>query len=87
MLDQTAYLDRVPAVEVPAVVDVWHGAWRAAVPGSDPSRAATLLAPIAAARQAVIYRRFLDGIEPSEYPYHRADPAHWLRRTAAIVRG
>jgi len=50
LLDQTAYLDRVPAVEVPAVVDVWHRAWRAAVPGSDPSRAATLLAPIAAAR-------------------------------------
>jgi hypothetical protein len=45
-----------------------------------------LLAPVAAARQAVIYRKFLDNIEPSEWPYHRGDPALWLRETAAIVR-
>ena len=45
-----------------------------------------LLAPVAAARQAVIYRKFLDNIEPSEHPYHRADPARWLTRTAALVR-
>ena len=86
LLDQAAFLDRIRAEDVPGVVDVWHRAWRMAVPGSDPSRAAALLAPVAAARQAVIYRRFLDGIEPSEHPYHRADPAHWLRRTAAILR-
>lgn len=87
LLDQAAYLDRIRAEEVPGVVDVWRRAWRRAIPGSDPSRAAALLAPVAAARQAVIYRRFLDGIEPSEHPYHRADPADWLRRTAAILRG
>jgi aminoglycoside phosphotransferase (APT) family kinase protein len=87
LLDQAAYLDRIQAEEVPGVVDVWRRAWRRAIPGSDPSRAAALLAPVAAARQAVIYRRFLDGIEPSEHPYHRADPADWLRRTAAILRG
>jgi hypothetical protein len=27
-----------------------------------------------------------DRIEPAEHPYHRADPAEWLRRTAALVR-
>jgi Phosphotransferase enzyme family len=32
------------------------------------------------------YRRFLDNIEPAEHPYHQADPAHWLRRTAALLR-
>ena len=36
---------------------------------------------------AAVYQRFLDNIEPSEHPYHRADPAEWLRRTAALVRG
>ena len=53
---------------------------------ADPARASILLAPLAAARQAVIYRKFLDNIEPSEQIYHRADPAKWLSRTAALVR-
>jgi hypothetical protein len=61
-------------------------AWKKAVPGSDPARAAVLLAPIAAARQAVIYRMFLDNIEPSEHVYHATDPLLWLTRTAELVR-
>jgi hypothetical protein len=64
----------------------WLQQWSEAAPGSDPARASVLLAPVAAARQAVIYRTFLDNIEPSEQPYHRADPAQWLIRTAALVR-
>jgi hypothetical protein len=64
----------------------WLQQWSKAVPGSDPARASVLIAPIAAARQAVVYRSFLDNIEPSEHPYHRADPAKWLNRTAALVR-
>jgi hypothetical protein len=55
------------------------------LPGSDPDRAAELLAPVAAARQAVIYQKFLDGIEPSEHPYHRDDPANWLRAAAEML--
>jgi hypothetical protein len=55
-------------------------------PGSDPDRAAALLAPVAAARQAVVYQVFLDGIEPSEQPYHRADSPEWLGRAAVLVR-
>jgi hypothetical protein len=66
--------------------DQWAAEWEAAIPGSDPRRAARLLAPVAAARQAVIYRKFLDNIEPSEHPYHRADPASWLVRAAELVR-
>ncbi|MBA2315026.1 MAG: aminoglycoside phosphotransferase family protein, partial [Chloroflexi bacterium] len=65
---------------------LWRREWLAAVPGSDPDRAATLLAPVAAARQAHIYRKFLDNIEPSEHPYHAADPADWLRRAAELAR-
>ena len=61
-------------------------AWRTKVPGSDPDRAAALLAPVASARQALIYQVFLDGIEASEHPYHRDDPTEWLARTATLVR-
>ena len=63
----------------------WEAAWHAAYPGADPTRAWDLLAPIAAARQAVIYRTFLDNIEPSEHPYHRDDPRERLQRVAEIV--
>ena len=51
----------------------------------DEVMAAFLLAPVAAARQAVIYRKFLDNIEPAEHPYHRDDPAGWLRNTVALL--
>jgi hypothetical protein len=54
--------------------------------GSDPEQAAALIAPVAAARQAVIYQRFLDGMEASEHPYHQADVPDWLGRTAALAR-
>ncbi len=86
LLDQPAFLERVPPVALDAVRQHWVGLWRDAVPGSDPARAATLLAPVAAARQAVIYRKFLDNIEMSEQVYHRGDPAMWLRRTASLLR-
>jgi len=86
LLDQPAFLDRVPSDAVAAVREHWLRQWRAAVPDSDPARASVLLSPVAAARQAVVYRGFLDRIEPAEHPYHRADPAEWLRRTAELVR-
>jgi hypothetical protein len=86
LLDQPAFLDPIPDTAVAAVRAHWSQQWRDAVPGSDPARASVLLAPIAAARQAVIYRRFLDNIEPAEQRYHRADPAKWLNRAAALVR-
>ncbi|MVO94395.1 phosphotransferase family protein [Rhizobium leguminosarum] len=86
MLDQPAFLDRVASEYVETIKEHWARAWLAWLPGCEPARAAGLLAPIAAARQAVIYRRFLDNIEPSEQVYHRHDPADWLRRTAALLR-
>ena len=86
LLDEAAFLDRIPTVSVPVVRKPRHAEWRRAVPGSDPARAAVLLSPVAAARQAVIYQEFLDAIEPSERPYHRQDPAEWLARTATLVR-
>jgi Ser/Thr protein kinase RdoA (MazF antagonist) len=86
LLDQPGMVERVDAGKAGPVRDAWERAWLDAVPGSDPRRAAALLAPVAAARQAVVYQRFLDGIEPSEHAYHRDDPAWWLRRAAAVAR-
>ncbi len=86
LLDEPAFFDHVSAENASAVRVHWHREWRAALPGSDPDRASKLLAPIAAARRAVIYQRFLESIEPSERPYHQADPTDWLHRTATLVR-
>ena len=86
LLDQSAFLNRIPADAVPAIRAHWTKTWKEKMPGCDPGRAAHLLAPVAAARQAVIYQGFLDNIEPAEHPYHRADPVAWLERTAELLR-
>jgi hypothetical protein len=79
MLDLSAFEERVSDDARPRVRAAWVDAWRAERPGSDPSRAAELIAPIAALRRAVIYQGFLDGIEPSERRYHGSDVPDWLR--------
>ncbi len=85
LLDQAAFLERLAAPDRDVVRAQWAGLWRAAVPGSSPERAATLLEPVAALRQAVIYDQFLTQIEPDERVYHAGDPADWLRRAAALA--
>ena len=55
-------------------------------PAPIPRRAAALIAPVGALRLAVIYRHFLDHIEPDERIYHETDDLLWLRRTAALLR-
>ena len=86
LLDQPAFLDRLPAADVPAAQAHWAAQWRQALPHADVQRAAALLAPVASARQALIYQRFLDAIEDAEHPYHRADVVLWLRRSADRLR-
>ena len=39
-----------------------------------------VLMTLAALRQALVYRTFLDHIEPDERVYHRQDVPFWLRR-------
>ena len=85
LFDQTAFLETLPEGERAAVLREWTRLWLAAVPGSDPDRAARLLRPVAALRQAVIYRGFLDRIEPDERIYHALDPADWLTRAADLA--
>jgi hypothetical protein len=84
LLDQAAFLSSIGAAKREPVRAAWATLWRDAVPGSDPDRAAELLAPIGALRQALIYRTFLDGIEPAERVYHANDPGTWLRRAARL---
>jgi hypothetical protein len=78
MLDQAAFLQRRSEPDREVVQAYWAGLWRAAVPGCEPERAAALLSPVAALRQVVIFRMFLDHIEPDEQVYHHDDPAQWL---------
>ena len=82
MLDEPAFLERLPGELVGPVRAHWGEAWRAAAPGSDPERASELIEPLAAARQAVIYQAFTDGIEPVERRHHEADAVEWLARAA-----
>ena len=79
LLDMPPFLERMPAGCVPQVRQQWLDLQ----PG-DAERASELIAPIAALRQALIFRTFLDGIEPSERRYHQADVPFWLREA---VRG
>ncbi len=85
LLDQPAFLDRISPDLRARVSDHWWDAWRRHRPGSDPARAAFLIGPVAAARQALIYQRFLDHIEPVERRFHDADVPEWLARTASLA--
>src|SRR5215210_2146378 len=87
LLDEAAFVERLRAEDRRAVQSEWTRLWQEVVPGSDPDRAARLLRPVAALRQAVIYDHFLANIEPDERVYHAADPARWLRRAAKLARG
>jgi len=85
LLDEPAFLERAPPTAAARLRRRWHRAWEAAAPGSQPDRASALLAPIAALRQAVVFQGFLDRIEPSEHPYHRADPGERVRRAVQLL--
>jgi hypothetical protein len=65
-----------------ALVRGWADRWRARRPGCEPERAVELLRPVAALRNATVYARFLDHIEPAEHSYHALDVPHWLNLAA-----
>ena len=60
-------------------------AWRLRVPTADVERALLLMAPVMELRQALIYRTFLDAIEPAERHYHEADVPTRLRAALAAA--
>lgn len=85
LLDLPPFLGRIRRRDRDAVRAHWLDRWRSIHPGSAPERAAELIAPIVAARQAAVYQSFIDQIEPAEQAYHDGDPQTWLRRTAVIL--
>ncbi len=85
LLDMSAFLERVPDASRQRVRDAWMEAWQRACPQADVGRAADLVGPIVTLRRAMIYRGFLDGIEPSERRYHERDVPAWLRATARLI--
>jgi hypothetical protein len=85
MLDMSSFEAYVPDDARPRVREAWLDAWSSERPGADPRRADELLAPIAALRRAGIYQGFLDGIEPSERPYHASDVRDWLRTALELA--
>ncbi len=80
LLDMPAFLGRMPAESASTL----RAQWFSLLTGS-PARASELIAPIAALRQALIFRAFLDEIEPAERRYHEADVPMWLREAITSV--
>lgn len=78
LLDLSAFLTPISAADRDVARHHWRRGWLRAAPGMDFERAERLIAPVSAARRAVVYQDFLDAIEPSEHPYHAADPVFWL---------
>lgn len=85
LLDLPAMIPGGGEAAVARAMRHWERAWSAVVPGADVARAVRLMLPVAAARQLLVFDRFLAGIEPSERVYHAADPGRWLRRVAELV--
>lgn len=85
LLDQSAFLGAIADQDRDLALAHWRGAWDAASPGMDYARAERLVEPLAAARRALVYQDFLDAIEPSEHPYHAADPVFWLGRALDLA--
>ena len=83
-LDFLRLHDWVPQTDRGPATEQWVADWGRLVPGSDARRAAELARPWLYLMGAVTYRRFLDHIEPSEQPFHAADPARCLRAAVQI---
>ena len=84
MLD-VAVLERPGTPFRDKLVSYWLDAWKLARPESDPHRAWPLVRPLAALLGAVVYQRFLDGIERSERVYHEGDVVPCLERAAELA--
>jgi hypothetical protein len=78
-------IEWLPREEAPPLIAEWCAWWRAAVPGCAPERAITLLEPVCALRNAMIYADFLDQIEPSEHSYHAHDVPDALDQAAELL--
>jgi hypothetical protein len=81
-----AVLDRHdPAPAESQIRRQWIGLWEDAIPGCDAERAWRLIRPVAVARGAVVFQRFLDNIELSERVYHASDVEPFLDRAVKLM--
>jgi hypothetical protein len=87
LFDLPAFDRNLEAEDRPAARARWILRWQEAAPGSDAARAVSLIVPIAALRLAIIYQRFLDGIERTERFYHQDDVPQQLRDAARLANG
>jgi hypothetical protein len=82
LLDELAFVERLPPTVQVTARGWFVDAWRRAVPGSQPARAIELLEPLVALEAAAMYARFCAAIEPDEQVYHASDVVRMLRRAA-----
>ena len=85
LLDELAFVERLPPAVQIAARGWFVDAWQRAVPGSQPARAIELLEPLAALEAAAVYARFCAAIEPDERVYHASDVVRLLRRAADLA--
>ena len=85
LLDMPTFVERFDDPLRSDLRAAWLDAWKRALPGADPERAARLAAPIATARQALVYIALLEAIDPAEQGYFDHAPGHWLARTLEIL--
>jgi aminoglycoside phosphotransferase (APT) family kinase protein len=85
LLDELAFVERLPPAVQIAARGWFVDAWQRAVPGSQPARAIELLEPLAALEAAAMYARFCAAIEPDERIYHGSDVVRLLRRAADLA--
>lgn len=82
VLDGLRAYGYLPEAKRQTAARAWIEAWERHLPGCRPGRALAIAEPLAHLAYAQRYQEFLDGIEPSEKPYHLGDPAGVIRRHA-----
>lgn len=86
LLDLLPFDRNLDAADRPAARARWIEQWTARFPASDVARAVGSVVPLGALRLAMVYQRFLDGIEQTEQPYHEADVPARLRDAARLAK-
>ena len=84
LVDELAFTRPLSALDRAAARGWFADAWRLAVPGCEPERAAQVLQPVLPLYAAVVYDDFCANIEPDELIYHAQDVPAMLRQA---VRG
>jgi hypothetical protein len=82
LVDELAFTRPLGADDRAAARRWFADAWRSAVPGCEPERAADLLQPVLPLYAAVVYDDFCANIEPDELIYHAQDVPAKLRQAA-----